>query len=420
LPLLGFDLFVHDFINGFITWISSLTIWDFIALTWFTFIIDISRNLGKVVILGMDNLKRKKNRSRIPLGFAPRLSIIVPAHNEGSAIKKTIMSLLENTYPNKEIIVVDDHSTDNTYQEALPYMQKGLIKLVQRKQGKGSKSAAINYGAVFATGDYIMIMDGDTLLERTAIHEVIHQLGIPGVSAVSGNVRILSGDGGKNNLLTRLQAYEYLIAFEIGRRYNALMNMLIIIPGAFGVFPRSTGKEIGMYDRDTIGEDFDLTIKVLKAGGKVSFASDAIAWTYCPNNWKSWLRQRVRWAHGQLSVLIKHKDMTNVYSYRRQLVMAIYDMIVMDIVLMFVRIGGIVWVAFTYSDTLAYVLLMMFMLYLGNELVAILTAAISSPRKRDLRYVYLAPAAVLFYRPFYSYVRLYAYLKRLFGKETSW
>jgi cellulose synthase/poly-beta-1,6-N-acetylglucosamine synthase-like glycosyltransferase len=450
----GVEIFIYNFTNGFVAWISTLTIWDLITLTWFAFIIDISRNVGKAIILASDHFLRKWKKeyhyssssslsapfstttttttdsgsrssssggSAVVGRFEPSISIIVPAHNEGAAIKHTIQSLLENSYPNKEIIVVDDHSTDNTYQEALPFMQKGQIKLVQRKSGKGSKSSAINYGVVFATGDYIMIMDGDTLVERTAIQEVVNQLGVRGVSAVSGNVRIFAGDGGKRNLLTRLQSYEYLVAFEIGRRYNALMNMLIIIPGAFGVFPRSLGKEIGMYDKDTIGEDFDLTIKLLKTGGKVSFASNAIAWTYCPNNWKGWLRQRIRWAHGQLAVLMKHKDTTGVHNtYRRQLVVAFYDMIMMDIVLVFVRMAGFAWVIAAYGDRLAYVMLMMLLLYLGNELVSILTAALFSSRKGDLKYVYLVPIMVFFYRPFYSCVRLYAYLKRLLKKDATW
>jgi cellulose synthase/poly-beta-1,6-N-acetylglucosamine synthase-like glycosyltransferase len=465
--LLGVENFAYEFVNGFLAWVSSLSIWDFVALTWFAFIIDISRNIGKAVILAGNSLLKKRkeqkknemhhnyylrptttttssaapttavnssnvvgdngsssnNNSSSTIGFAPKISIIVPAHNEGAGIKNTIQSLLENSYPYKEIIVVDDHSTDNTYQEALPFMQKGKITLVQRKSGKGSKSSAINYGVVFATGDYVMIIDGDTLVERTAIQNVVDQLAQQGVAAVSGNVRVLAGDGGKKNLLTKLQAYEYLIAFELGRRYSALLNLLIIMPGAFGVFPRSVGKEIGMYDKDTVGEDFDLTFKLLKTGGKISFASNAIAWTYCPNNWKAWIRQRVRWAHGQLAVLMKHRDAAKVYTYRRRLVAAFYDMILMDILLVFVRIAGFAWIALSYSnslDRLSYVITLVMLLYLGNELVAILTAAMFSPRRGDLRYVYLVPVAVFFYRPLYSVVRLYAYLKRITKKETKW
>lgn len=411
---------VEAFLAGFVQWLYSLTLVDFLLMTVFTIVVDVLRNIGKALVLVGDSVNRRVNPFQFKPGVHPKISVLVPAHNEAAAIKNTITSLLENPYPNKEIIIIDDHSTDGTYEQALPYHEKGLIKLVRRTEGKGSKSAAINYGAVFATGDYLMIMDGDTLVERGSLDEIGKYLTVPDVMAVSGNVRILAGDGGVQNLLTRLQAYEYLIAFEIGRRFNSLLKMIIIIPGAFGVFPKEVGRKIGLYDRDTIGEDFDLTMKLLKTGGKVVFVPNAVAYTYCPSNWKAWMRQRVRWAHGQFAVLLKHRDVTRGYTYRRQFVLAIYDMILMDIVMMFVRMGGLVWIALTYTDTLLYVSIMLFLFYLANEAIAILTAAAFSPRRSDLKYVYLVPVMVFFYRPLYSYVRLYAYFKRMFGSEANW
>lgn len=411
---------VEAFLSGFVQWLYSLTLVDFLLISIFTIVVDVFRNVGKALVLAGDSISRKVHPFQFRPSVHPKISVLVPAHNEAAAIKKTIASLLENPYPNKEIIIIDDHSTDGTYEQALPYHEKGLIKLVRRNEGKGSKSAAINYGAVFATGDYLMIMDGDTLIERGSLGEIARHLTVPGVMAVSGNVRILAGDGGVQNLLTRLQAYEYLIAFEIGRRFNSILKMLIIIPGAFGVFPKAIGKKIGLYDRDTIGEDFDLTVKLLKTGGRVVFVPNAVAYTYCPSSWKAWIRQRVRWAHGQFAVLLKHGDVTRGYTYRRQFVLAIYDMILMDMVMMFVRMGGLVWIAFTYTDTLVYVTIILFLFYLVNEAIAILTAATFSPRRSDLKYVYLVPLMVFFYRPFYSYVRLYAYFKRMFRSEASW
>lgn len=408
------------FFEGFVSWIFSLTLYDFLLMTAFTIIVDVLRNLVKAIGLVSDSVNRRIYPLKYKPGVYPKISILVPSHNEGAGIRNTIRSLIEDPYPNKEIIIIDDHSTDDTYSQALPYHEKGQIKLIRRIEGKGSKSAAINYGAVFASGDYLMILDGDTLVERGSLEEVGRHLTVPGVMAVSGNVRILAGDGGVQNLLTRLQGYEYLIAFEIGRRFNSLLNMLIIIPGAFGVLPREVGKKIGLYDRDTLGEDFDLTMKLLKTGGRVAFLPNAVGYTYCPSNWNAWMRQRVRWAHGQFAVLLKHRDVTHGHTYRRHLVLAVYDMILMDIVMMFVRMGGLIWIALAYTDTLLYVWLMLFLFYLANEAIAILTAASFSPRRRDLKYIYLVPVMVLFYRPFYSYVRLYAYFKRIFNSQVRW
>ena len=75
-----------------------------------------------------------------------------------------------------------------------------------------------------------------------------------------------------------------------------------------GHLERKLVQKIGFYDKDTLTEDFDLTIKLFKSGGNVEFVPDVIAWTYCPSTWKAWYRQRIRWAHGQIVTLLKHRD----------------------------------------------------------------------------------------------------------------
>ena len=124
---------------------------------------------------------------------------------------------MENPYRNKEIIVVDDHSTDNTFQEAYPYHQRGDIKLLRRKGSKGSRASPINFGITFATGDILVVVDADSILERNSIIEVVKYMSLPNVVAGAGDVRVLSGDDDVTNLLTKCQSYEYLIAFELGR-----------------------------------------------------------------------------------------------------------------------------------------------------------------------------------------------------------
>ena len=324
-------------------------------------LVDISRNIGKPIALAIYLIRRNlksflfnkhyndgsnnNNDSNKTRNF-PKITLLIPAHNESASIRKTIISALENSYPNKEIIIIDDHSSDDTYQQAFPYKAKGLIKLVKRTEGKGSKSGAINYEALFATGDILMVMDGDTIIERNVLSEVAKYMSHPGVVATAGNVRILSGDGGITNLLTRSQSYEYLIAFELGRRVRSLMNILVIIPGAFGAFRKETARKIGLYDKDTMTEDFDFTIKLFKTGGQVEFIPNAIAWTYCPNNWKGWIRQRIRWSHGQFTTLLKHQDVmrSRNSTYRFLFILGIYDMFFMDIALLFIRTVSLIWI----------------------------------------------------------------------------
>ncbi|MDQ5870246.1 MAG: glycosyltransferase family 2 protein, partial [Thermoproteota archaeon] len=266
---------ILSFIQDYFHWLSNLTVWELLGLLSFV-LVDLLRNIGKPIALSIHNIFRRVHPLPRNVDNAQiKITILIPAHNEGASIKNTIESLLENTYPNKEIIVIDDHSTDDTFGQAYPYYKRGQIKLIKRTEGKGSKSGAINFGIVFATGEVLLVMDGDTLLERGALKDVARAMTVSDVVAVAGNVRILSGDNGVTNILTKCQSYEYLIAFELGRRIRLMMGVLVIIPGAFGAFRKSIATKVGLYDKDTITEDFDLGIKIFKTSGRVQFLPNA-------------------------------------------------------------------------------------------------------------------------------------------------
>ncbi len=408
-------------INGFFEWLYSLSIWDLALILLFPIIVDFSRSFGKSTFLLLHSAKEMKKRQlRHSLHPNFKISVLIPAHNEEASIRRTLEAAIESSYANKEIIMIDDGSTDNTYKIAYEFAQKKLIKLIRREESSGSKAGALNYGASYATGDIIISVDADTLIERKALDEIAKYFEDKKVMAVSGNVRILSGDGGAQNLLTKLQAYEYLISMEMGRRYNAILNSLLIISGAFGSFRKELFSGVGMYDKDTITEDFDLTVKVRKSGAKLEFATEAIGWTFCPSNWKTWRRQRLRWTQGQLKTLLKHKDITWTSSYRFVLIMSVYDMWFMDIVLLIARVIWIPFLVLYFTTTWFYMMTFIFMIYMASETFVIISAGILSPRKEDLRYVYLAPVMVFFYRPLYVIVRFTAYLKYFFGKGVKW
>jgi biofilm PGA synthesis N-glycosyltransferase PgaC len=414
---------IVSFVQDYISWMQNLTFWQFLGIISFVFV-DLFRNVGKPIVLALHSLFRKIR----PLRFQSiesaqiKISVLVPAHNEGVSIKKTIESLLDNTYPNKEIIVIDDHSTDDTFQQAYPYHKSGKIKLLKRTEGsKGSKSGASNFGAVFASGDIILVMDGDTLIERNALSEVAKYMTVQDIVAIAGNVRILSGDDDVKNLLTKCQSYEYLIAFELGRRIRLMMKILVIIPGAFGAFRKSIISKVGFFDKDTITEDFDLGIKIFKTKGRVEFVPRAISQTYCPNNWKEWVNQRVRWSHGQFRTLLKHKDaLTGRTTYPLLFILGIVDMMFMDIVLLMVRIVSLLYIFLVFQNSIIYPMIFITMIYFINEIIVIITAALFSPNKSDLKYIYLAPIMILMYRPLYSCVRFYAYFISIFKKEIKW
>jgi len=382
-------------------------------------LIDLPRTLGKTSLLvahrAYELLTSKSHEASCEYA-GPLASIIVPAHNEEDAIEKTIQSLVEQDYPRKEVIVVDDGSTDRTFNLAQRFAEDGLIRLIRRERASGKKARAVNYGILFSIGDIIVTADADTVAEPHSLSELMKPFRDPTVGAVSGNVRVLN----RVNLLTKLQAYEYLVAMEMGRRFQAIAGMLMVIPGAFGAVRRSLAASLGLYDADTMTEDFDITVKIHKSKTKVRFAANAIGWTIAPTSWRAWTKQRIRWTAGQLQTLAKHRNLFLRRHFGFIGLVATPDMLFMDVILLFVRTVWFTAILIFHSSTIPTLSVLIFLFYLCNEIVIALAAALLSPRKRDLTYLPLIPIIVLVYRPLYGLVRMKAYLSVLTGRTLGW
>ncbi len=389
-------------------------------------IVEVPQTLGKGFLLLLYELLRRPLAAREAYEAEgkpyPRVSAIVPAHNEGEYIQSTIESLLEDTYPNKEIVVVDDGSTDDTYLKALQYASSPNVKVVRRDVASGSKAKAIGYGMLFAGGDIVIVVDGDTIVERGSIKELVKPLiEDMRVVGVAGNVRVLN----RENLLTRLQAYEYMVSMELGRRWQGIVGGILVIPGAFGAFRREVLESLGRMHADTITEDFDLTVMLQKARGRLAFAPKAVAWTHAPKRWREWVRQRLRWSAGQLQVYRKHVD---IFFKKR---FGLFGWIIapnnvfMDIGALFLRAAWlaaiIAFTPFTSSPNYALRLtFLVFTFYLALETLSLTSAALLSPRRGDLKYAFLAPLMVVFYRPLHSIVRFTSYVKVALKRGVGW
>jgi cellulose synthase/poly-beta-1,6-N-acetylglucosamine synthase-like glycosyltransferase len=250
-----------------------------------------------------DKYLNKNVHTRL-LTSIPVISIIVPAYNEAANIKRTLDSIVDSDYPAKEIIVVDDGSKDLTYTIASQYMQnsKHCRIRVMRKQN-GGKASAMNYGLRFAAGEIIVIVDADSLIEKNTLKEVAKQFQDPNVVAVAGTVKVLNAV----NVLTNCTALECVVVPNLQRPAFSLFGIVMIVPGAIGAFSKKRLMQCGLYDRDTITEDFDLTIKIAKGGGKI-VSIPAISYTECPTTLRGFYKQRIRWYGGVLQGLLKHSD----------------------------------------------------------------------------------------------------------------
>ncbi|HVH87988.1 MAG TPA: glycosyltransferase family 2 protein [Terriglobales bacterium] len=284
--------------------------------------------------------------------FTPPISIICPARNEEASIITSVEALLDLEYPNLEVIVVNDGSTDSTlellknkfhlravnllyFQECRCGTVRGIYTsgnrqglLVIDKENRKSKADAVNAGLNAATGQYVCVIDADSLIEKDALLRIMSGLrseADASVVAIGGIVRVLNGcriEGARirdiqlpHSSIEILQVIEYLRAFLIGREGWALFKMLPIISGAFGVFRTELVRKIGGFRTNAIGEDLDLVIRMhrrlLEDGSDYSimFVPDPTCWTEVPNEVRSLARQRARWQKGLLDVLWPNRDM---------------------------------------------------------------------------------------------------------------
>lgn len=241
-------------------------------------------------------------------GYYPFVSIIVPVYNEGKVLHYSIESLLDIDYPNYEIIIVNDGSTDDTAEvgESLVGYHRGrtgLVKVLLINKPNGGKSKALNAGIQYSEAQFVLCMDGDSQLTPNTLRMAMRHFDDPTVGAVAGNVKVQN----RKRVLTDLQALEYLEGLNLARSAQGFMQMVNIIPGPIGVFRKVTLRDAGFYSSDTFAEDADVTLKILAKGWKIVYEPNAVAYTEAPGTIYQLLKQRYRWTRGILQAIRKHK-----------------------------------------------------------------------------------------------------------------
>ncbi|MFI5873939.1 bifunctional polysaccharide deacetylase/glycosyltransferase family 2 protein [Streptomyces sp. NPDC051445] len=259
---------------------------------------------GMMLVLARRH-QRKRNRRRFSWGptVTRPVSVIVPAYNEKECIANTLKSLAQSTHP-IEIIVVDDGSTDHTSEisrEAAAALGMTNVRVV--RQENAGKPAALNNGVRSASYDLVVMMDGDTVFEPDAVHQLVQPFADPNVGAVAGNAKV----GNRDTVIGAWQHIEYVMGFNLDRRMYDLLRCMPTIPGAIGAFRRDAVLEVGGMSEDTLAEDTDITIAMHRAGWQVVYQEHAKAWTEAPGSLKQLWSQRYRWSYGTMQALWKHR-----------------------------------------------------------------------------------------------------------------
>ena len=336
----------------------------------------------------------------------PLVSILLPGLNEVETIENCVRSLVENTYPNKEIIVIDDGSTDGMDKVCQRLVKQYGIKFYRHSQRTG-KSAGSNHAFGLSRGEFVMIGDADTSFDRNAIYEALLPFSNPQVGAVSANLRVRNS---KVSWITRMQAIEYLLGIGVGRRFLAFSNMLCIVSGAFGVYRRTAWESVGGMDVGP-GEDADLTIKVRKAGYKIEFAPKAICMTNVPTTVAQFVKQRLRWSNSEIRFRIRtHRNLYHWRFFDPSSTIAMFDSIFFSIFLVFTRISYYSVLFSWRPNLIMQVGFATLLIYCIFTFIRFSVAFILSERKiEDLDLILFIPTFPVF-SLIHSFARLYAYL----------
>jgi biofilm PGA synthesis N-glycosyltransferase PgaC len=239
------------------------------------------------------------------------ISVIIPAYNEQQSIRHAVESVLANTYPYFEVIVVDDGSSDLTGSivRQIIYEHFGArLKLV--RQGNSGKSHALNNGIMnHARGSLVMCLDADSRLAPDGLEKAVgHFQRNPTLAALASNMKIAS----KPTVLTVAQKIEYIIANRF-KRSLSLMNIEYIIGGIGSTFRKSYLEHVGYYDTDTMTEDIDLSMKIINLLGnknyKIDYGYDVHTYTQAVPNFRDLIKQRFRWKYGRMQTFYKNRNL---------------------------------------------------------------------------------------------------------------
>lgn len=300
------------------------------------------------------------------------ISVIAPAFNEELSIVQSVKALLALEYPEHEVIVVNDGSTDDTLGQLLrafdmfeaprtqiaklerteihaTYSSRRFPNLLVIDKQNGRKADAANAGIGFARTPLVCVIDADSIIEPDGLLRAVEPFLYSDESlvAVGGSIRIVNGctiKGGSlqkigiaKEMIPRFQIVEYLRAFLMNRVANAHTGTLMLISGAFGLFRRSTIVEIGGYRHDTVGEDLELVVRMHrfmrehKREYDMAFIPDIVCWTEAPVALKGLDNQRARWQQGALETLQLHRTMIGNPRYGRIGLLAMPHIVLEDI-----------------------------------------------------------------------------------------
>ena len=288
-------------------WLFSATITGITVIFFLGDILMTGRLVSVGVLAIYDRLRSHVSGTNEQIaGYRPRVAVLIPAYNEEKVIERTIQGALDSDYPNLRVIVIDDGSKDRTLEVARAAFvrEEAAGRVLILTKTNGGKAEALNYGREhIGDAELFVGIDADTIIAPDAISRMVPHFLNPKVGAIAGNAKV----GNRVNLWTRWQALEYITSQNFERRALNTMGAVSVVPGAIGAWRVDAVREAGGYHVDTVAEDADLTMALLRNGYRVQYEDQALAFTEAPTSANALMRQRFRWSFGILQAVFKHR-----------------------------------------------------------------------------------------------------------------
>lgn len=378
-------------------------------------IILIMSRLLSIAILAIIQHRKEKKTKNNSTNFQLKVSVIVPAFNEEINAVRTVDYLLKSTYPDIEVIFVDDGSKDSTFDKVnSAFLNNPKVKVLTKPNG--GKAAALNFGIEQASGEILVCIDADTILPADAIAKMIPFFADSKVGAVAGNVRV----GNTLNMLTRWQSIEYTTSQNFDRRAYDSVNAILVVPGAIGAFRKSAMETIDGFTTDTLAEDCDLTLRMLRAGFVIRTCNEALALTEAPESLNSFMKQRSRWTFGMMQSFWKHRDL--LFSFKKPNIgwVALPNLLIFNFIIpLFSPLVDILFIAGLFThDADQYIFF--YLLYFLLDCIIAALAYHYDHQKFDLKKTLYLFVQRFVYRQILFVVLFKAYLRAMKGELVSW
>jgi cellulose synthase/poly-beta-1,6-N-acetylglucosamine synthase-like glycosyltransferase len=347
----------------------------------------------------------------------PSFSVIIPAYNEGPVIEASIEGAMSLNYPNFEVIVVDDGSTDDTYEKAAALSARyGTRRLRVFSKANSGKGSALNAGIRYARGELVLCTDADCRLDKNVLRKAVSHFADPSVSAVAGNVKVAN----RLNVLTRLQALEYIQGLNLVRMAQGALRKVTVIPGPVGIFRKSVLEAVGGYATNTFAEDCDITLQIMLHGGQIKYDMDVIAWTEAPESPFTLIKQRYRWSRGILQAILKHKQWLSRPFPGFMTWLSLWLFVFESLAMPMMNLAGLAFFLFTTLSGGGMSSLVVLWWAQLTVVDAVIAAYCLASEGEDLRLLFQVVVYRVFFVPFVDVVRALAWVDELFSVPMSW